>query len=426
VTNALISGGVGVAPSWGKISNATLTNSSVVVTAGTGLSGGGSVSLGGSVTLNNAGVLSVAANAGAAEVGAIVLANGTNLTIVDSPAGTFTFNVPTGAGGVTTWAGGTTGLLPAGATSGAITLSGTLVAANGGTGFSGYAVGDILYANTTSTLAKLADVATGSYLRSGGVGVAPLWSTLTLPNAATTGDLLYATAGNTIGNLADVATGNALISGGVGVAPSWGKISLTTTVSGILPIANGGTNSTTALNNNRIIVSNTGSIIEAAALVNGALLVGSTGLAPVAATITAGTGISVTNGAGSITIATNSLGVPRDFTVAEEQISVGSGAATVIGYIPWQNSQLSGYTTRTVTAWVIPSSNAAKNLTIDVLPDGAAAIGTITIGGGSAVGAIYTFTFTDPGADTNLQFSVSRTGGAGNNPLIRGITIRLV
>jgi hypothetical protein len=45
--------------------------------------------------------------------------------------------------------------------------------------------------------------------------------------------------------LADVATGNAVISGGVGVAPSYGKIGLTTHVSGTLPIANGGTNSTT-------------------------------------------------------------------------------------------------------------------------------------------------------------------------------------
>ena len=57
----------------------------------------------------------------------------------------------------------------------------------------------------------------------------------------TTGDLLYASAANTLSKLADVATGNALISGGVGVAPSWGKIALTTHISGTLPEANGGT-----------------------------------------------------------------------------------------------------------------------------------------------------------------------------------------
>jgi hypothetical protein len=43
-----------------------------------------------------------------------------------------------------------------------------------------------------------------------------------------------------------VATGNALISGGVGVAPSYGKIGLTTHVTGVLPVANGGTNASTA------------------------------------------------------------------------------------------------------------------------------------------------------------------------------------
>lgn len=55
------------------------------------------------------------------------------------------------------------------------------------------------------------------------------------------GDLIYASGATTLAKLADVATGNALISGGVGVAPSWGKIGLTTHVSGILPSANGGT-----------------------------------------------------------------------------------------------------------------------------------------------------------------------------------------
>jgi len=67
------------------------------------------------------------------------------------------------------------------------------------------------------------------------------------------GDLLYADTTTTLAKLPDVATGNALISGGVGVAPAWGKIGLTTHVSGVLPVANGGTNasaaSITAFNN---------------------------------------------------------------------------------------------------------------------------------------------------------------------------------
>jgi len=101
---------------------------------------------------------------------------------------------------VTSVDGGSTGLTPSTASYGAISLGGTLVAANGGTGQSSYTIGDLLYASGTTALSKLADVATGS----------------------------------------------ALISGGVATAPSWGKIGLTTHVSGTLPVANGGTGTTTA------------------------------------------------------------------------------------------------------------------------------------------------------------------------------------
>lgn len=108
-----------------------------------------------------------------------------------------------GAGTVTSVdvSGGSTGLTTSGGavtTTGTITLAGTLDADNGGTGQSSYTTGDILYASGTSALSKLAGV----------------------------------------------ATGNALVSGGTSTAPSWGKIGLTTHVSGTLAVANGGTNLT--------------------------------------------------------------------------------------------------------------------------------------------------------------------------------------
>lgn len=78
-------------------------------------------------------------------------------------------------------------------------------------------------------------------------------------STVTTGDLLYGSASNTWSKLADVATGNALISGGIGTAPSWGKIGLTTHVSGILPVANGGTGTATPslTQGNGILISGT-------------------------------------------------------------------------------------------------------------------------------------------------------------------------
>lgn len=57
-----------------------------------------------------------------------------------------------------------------------LTLSSPLTPANGGTGLASYAVGDLLYASGAAALAKLADVAAGSVLVSGGVAVAPAWS----------------------------------------------------------------------------------------------------------------------------------------------------------------------------------------------------------------------------------------------------------
>lgn len=92
----------------------------------------------------------------------------------------------------------------------------------------------------------------GSYTGITGVGTlsAGTWQASTIAaiyggtglTSFTAGDLIYANSSTTLASLADVAVGNALISGGVGADPSWGKIGLATHVDGTLPIANGGTN----------------------------------------------------------------------------------------------------------------------------------------------------------------------------------------
>ena len=57
----------------------------------------------------------------------------------------------------------------------------------------------------------------------------------------TIGDIIYASGTTTLSKLAGVATGNVLLSGGVATAPSWGKVDLASAVSGTLPTTNGGT-----------------------------------------------------------------------------------------------------------------------------------------------------------------------------------------
>jgi hypothetical protein len=67
----------------GSIANAKLANSSVTVTAGTGLSGGGTVALGGSITLTNNGIVGVSAGTGisVSGTGTVTISNTGVLTV---------------------------------------------------------------------------------------------------------------------------------------------------------------------------------------------------------------------------------------------------------------------------------------------------------------------------------------------------------
>jgi hypothetical protein len=105
------------------------------------------------------------------------------------------------------------GLTPNTSTTGAITLAGTLGATSGGTGFTTYAAGDLIYASATNTLSKLT-AGTNGYVLTLASGV-PTW-------AASTGGVTSFSAGST------------------GLTPS----SATTgaiTLAGTLAVANGGT-----------------------------------------------------------------------------------------------------------------------------------------------------------------------------------------
>lgn len=175
-----------------------------------------------------------------------------------------------------------------------LTLATALAATSGGTGQSSYAVGDLLYASTTTALSKLADV----------------------------------------------ATGNALISGGVSTAPAWGKVGLTTHVSGTLPVANGGTGDTTYTNGQLLIGNTTGNTLTKA-------------------TLTAGSGITITNGTGSITIANGGVtsvsgtGTVNGITLSGTVTS--SGSLTLGG-------TLSGVSLTTQVTGTLPAANGGTGL----------------------------------------------------------------
>jgi len=118
-----------------------------------------------------------------------------------------------------------------------------LIGSNGGTGQSTNAIGDLLIGGASNIWNKLSDVAAGSYLRSGGVTTAPLWSTLTLPNTSSQGDLFYSSASNAMTNLAkNTSATRYLANTGTSNNPAWDTINATNGLKSgtYVPLTNGG------------------------------------------------------------------------------------------------------------------------------------------------------------------------------------------
>ncbi|MBU4448837.1 MAG: hypothetical protein KKD99_09635 [Proteobacteria bacterium] len=124
-------------------------------------------------------------------------------------------------------------------------LTNPLAVIYGGIGSQSPVRGDILVASNATTLQLLASVAANSVLVSAGVAQVPFWSKVDLrtmvqfvlpaPNGGTgqssyaVGDLLCASASDSLSKLAAVAVGQVLVSGGVGAAPAWSAAPVLTT-----------------------------------------------------------------------------------------------------------------------------------------------------------------------------------------------------
>jgi len=262
----------------GSVANTALANSSVTVTAGTGLSGGGTVSLGNSVTLTNAGVLSLAVdgttiiNGGTAQNPSLTVGLIGGGQVVGNIAGnaanvTGTVAVANGGTGLTTGtSGGVLGFTAPGTLASSGVLDSGRLVLGGGAGATPSTSADFTTASASNSatlnLGKLGNGTANSgdlgslFLAGSTSGGATLTSqitggalTLQLPNTApTTNQVLTASvvAGNTVtlgfatpnaGTLTNVTASSPLASTG-GMTPN---VSLT----GIVPIANGGTGSST-------------------------------------------------------------------------------------------------------------------------------------------------------------------------------------
>jgi hypothetical protein len=148
---------------------------------------------------------------------------------------------PVGAGSnVTSISFGSTGLTPATATNGVVTVAGTLVATSGGTGFATYTAGKALYSDTTTTIANGTLPTTG-----GGTGLASFTSGgavyASSTSVLTTGTLPTASGGT---NLTSFTSGGALYATSTSVLAS-----------GTLPVTAGGTGATSL---SGIVIGNAG------------------------------------------------------------------------------------------------------------------------------------------------------------------------
>ena len=128
------------------------------------------------------------------------------------------------------------------------------------------------------------------------------------------GDIVIASGVNALARLAKSTTSTQYLANtGTSNAPAWNEVALDTGVSGTLPVANGGTNATSLTDKAVLITQDSGTDTVAAVAIdaNGELLIGGTS-GPAVATLTQGSGMTITNGDGTITLAAAGGAVPLD------------------------------------------------------------------------------------------------------------------
>jgi hypothetical protein len=198
--------------------------------------------------------------------------------------------------------------------------AGQLGETRGGTNQSTYTLGDILYASAANTLSKLAGNTTAvkQYLSQTGTGTvsaAPSWATIS--GGDITGAAL--TASND--------TNVTLTLGGTPATSLLRAASITAGWTGQLAVGRGGTGSA-SFNTNGIVISGstTTSALTSLSLTDGQVVIGSSIGAPDAATLSAGSGISITNGHNTISIAGTTNGLTyNDVSGTTQAAAVNNG-----------------------------------------------------------------------------------------------------
>lgn len=185
--------------------------------------------------------------------------------------------------------------------------------------------------------------------------------TQTVPATVTSYSLTWpsSVAGTANSVLASDASGNL---SWINLGSIAGSVSLTSQVSGVLPIANGGTNSSTALVNNQLMYSASGAIRELGAMTDGQVIVGKASSAP--QIVTMGGDVTINN-VGSTTVGkiggttvtgvglanNNLLQNNSGSAITANNILVSNGTATGVTAIPTTASSMLVSSAGSVPQW---------------------------------------------------------------------------
>jgi hypothetical protein len=204
-------------------------------------------------------------------------------------------------------------------------VTGTLPLANGGLGTTTFTQYGVLYGNAGTSVLVTATGSTDQVLKSGAGAAAPAFGSINLASSNAVGSsILPAANGGTgtssltsnavlVGNgtgtvtLTSTSTQYKVFVAGVSGAPTWGTVALdqSAAISGILPVANGGTATSSFATTNGFVYFDGSKLVTSGAATSGQLLLsGTTGTV---AAWTSVTGDVTINGSGTTAIGTNKV-----------------------------------------------------------------------------------------------------------------------
>jgi hypothetical protein len=328
---------------------------------------------------------------------------------------------------VTTFSAGTTGLTPSSATSGAITLAGTLITSNGGTGLTTYTAGDTFYYASGTAYSKLAIGAAGTIKTS--TGSAPQWvASLNTTQGGTgltsytAGDLTYYATGSVLSKLGIGTSGQILTSSGT--APQWSTltgVAVTTfqtslggltpatassgaiTLAGTLNTTSGGTGLTSYTAGDLVYYA-TGSVLSKLGIGTTNYVLTSSGTAPqyvAQSTLSVGTATNVAGGTTGAVHYQSGAGATTFLTLGTTNYVLTAGASAP-QYVAQSTLSVGSATTAT-TATNLAGGAAGS------LPYNTASATTTYLGIGSS-GTVLTSSGTAPQWSASLNTSQGGTG----------------